>query len=105
MAAEPTPGLTRKQLAVFYALMVMGGAAFPRVAYLVLWPSRLGPRATLLYLAARSAEGMAIRGFLVPTILHWAERMEDQRAALTESLGREPTDDEWRDWLELSGAS
>ncbi len=100
MAGEPASGLTRKQLAVLYALWVIGGAAFPRVAYLLLWPSRLGPRATLLYPAARFAEGMVVRAFLVPRLLRWGERMQAERAALTESLGREPTDDEWRDWLE-----
>lgn len=100
MVAEPTPGQKRERLAVLYALSVIAGAAFPRVAYLLLWPSRLGPRATLLYLAARFAEGMVVRAFLVPRLLRWGERMQAERAALTESLGREPTDDEWHDWLD-----
>lgn len=43
MVAEPTPGQKRERLAVLYALSVIAGAAFPRVAYLLLWPSRLGP--------------------------------------------------------------
>ena len=62
MVAEPTPGQKRERLAVLYALSVIAGAAFPRVAYLLLWPSRLGPRATLLYLAARFAEGYGAPG-------------------------------------------
>jgi hypothetical protein len=88
--------MTRRQWAYWvaaFAIYVPLLAAFPRLARWLQWPSRLGPRGLLAYVAA----GTAVR-FAVIAALPWsrrvAERQERLREELRQRLGREPTDDE-----------
>lgn len=60
-----------------YALLIAGGAAFPRLAYRAKWYSRLGPRATLLYVGAKPGSSRPVqRRFSrnVTTVLRKRER-------------------------------
>jgi hypothetical protein len=67
-------------------------AAFPRLAYRLRWPTRLGPRALVAYIAVTAAFLFALRVWVVP----WLGRLGEARvrAELTERLGREPTGEE-----------
>jgi len=82
----------REHLAVA-ALHVALAAALPRLAYWARWPTRLGPRGLLAYIAGLTAFQFGVRQFLMPR----AKRITDERERLTERLGREPTDDEFAD--------
>jgi hypothetical protein len=87
----------------------LGGALFPRLAHRLRWPTRLGPRGLLLYIAFNTALGMAVRTWVIPFFRHHAEERERLRAELTRELHRDPTDEElsqhvWAHWLGKDGA-
>lgn len=64
--------------------------AFPRVGQLLLWPTRLGPRGLLVYIAGDTLLRFAPIHYLLPR----AKRIAEERDRLKSKLGREPTDDE-----------
>jgi hypothetical protein len=65
-------------------------AALPRLDYLLRWPTRLGPRGLLVYVAWNTLLLFGIRSYLLP----YAKRMADEHDRLKERLGREPTVDD-----------
>ena len=73
---------------------IAAGAAFPRAAYLARWPSRLGPRGLVVYVAWLTALNFWIRQFALPWMRARAEEAEAAKGDLRARLGREPTDDE-----------
>lgn len=79
-------------LAVVVAFV--GAAAFPRLAWRLLWPTRLRGRALVLYILGTSVLSFALRAWLVPTLRGFVDRQEHARAELRGRLGREPTPDE-----------
>ncbi len=76
------------------ALRFAGIAAFPRLAYLLRWQTRLGPRGTGVYIASNVAFAWALRLWALPWLERANEKHERIRRELAEQLGREPTDDE-----------
>ena len=64
--------------------------AFPRVGHLLLWPTRLGSRGLLVYVAVDTLFRFAVMHYLLPH----AKRIAEERDQLKNKLGREPTDDE-----------
>ncbi len=73
------------------ALVFVLGAAFPRLAYRLRWPTRLGPRGTVVYIMLKALEGFWVRQWLLPMI----KRAMEEYQQLEEQLGREPTADEF----------
>jgi len=75
----------------------------PRLSHRLRWQSRLSPRGTLLYVAARIASAAV----LVYLFLRGVERLSAKREALTAPLrarlGREPTPDEVFEYLMEEG--
>jgi hypothetical protein len=82
------------------AMTFVGNAAFPRLAYRLRWPTRLGPRGLLAYTAFNTALGFGIRTWLVPILR--AAAQEQARQELGRELSREPTDDEVAEHLRLA---
>ncbi len=75
------------------------GAAFPRLAYRLRWPTRLGPRGLGAYIAFNTAVGFALRTWAAPYLRRMAAERERATAELRQALGREPTADEVMDHL------
>jgi hypothetical protein len=69
-------------------------AAFPRLAYWLRWPTRLGPRGFVAYAAFNTLSGFAIGTWLVPYLRRTHEENERALQELRDRLGREPTEDE-----------
>lgn len=69
-------------------------AAFPRLAYRMRWPTRLGARGLLAYVAFNTAVGFALLSWALPYFKRMAEEREHAKEELRQQLGREPTDDE-----------
>ena len=82
--------LERHALAAVVVGQVLGGALFPKVAYWLRWPTRLRPRAFVVYFACRVLAHVVL--------IWWVYRLVAERARLKERLherlGREPTGDE-----------
>jgi hypothetical protein len=76
------------------AMVFVGNAAFPRLAYWLRWPTRLGRRGLVAYIAFNTAALFALRIWVLPRLRRQAEAVERARTELTERLGREPTNDE-----------
>lgn len=91
----------RLQGALVYAAMIVGAAAFPRLAYRLRWPTRLGPRGLVAYVAFNTALGFAVRNWVLPHIKQLSADVTQAEEELTRRLGREPTPDEIDDQLEL----
>ena len=72
------------------ALRFVGLAAFPKLAYRLRWPTRLGPRGLVAYIAFNTLLFFAVRTWLVP----YFKRIAEEHERLKERLGREPTNDE-----------
>ena len=69
-------------------------AAFPTLAYRMRWPTRLGPRGLLAYVAFNTAIGFALRTWAMPYFKRMAREQERAKEELRHQLGREPTEDE-----------
>lgn len=76
------------------AWIFLGMAAFPKLAHRLRWPTRLGPRGLLLYIALNTALGVAVRTWAVPFLKRLAEEREEAKDELRQQLGRDPTDEE-----------
>ncbi len=74
-------------------------AAFPKLAYRLRWPTRLGPRVLGAYIAFNTAVGFALRTWAAPYLRRMAAERERATAELRQALGREPTADEVMDHL------
>jgi hypothetical protein len=72
----------------------VGNVAFPRLSHRLRWPTRLGPRGLLLYVAFNTALGTAVRVWVVPFFTRLSEEREQTKDELRRQLGREPTDEE-----------
>jgi hypothetical protein len=86
------------------ALAFVGTAAFPRLAYWLRWPTRLGPRGMVAYAAFNASLLFAIRTWVVPYLRRMGEERERARLELREQLGREPSEDELLAHLGISCA-
>jgi hypothetical protein len=53
-------------------------AAFPKLAHRLRWPTRLGLRGLLLYIAFNTAFGFTVRAWVTPRLKRLAERNEEQ---------------------------
>ena len=73
-----------------WAAYVLLATALPRVAHWQRWPTRLGPRGLLAYIAGKTLLLFGLRHYLLP---HF-KRFADERHRLEERLGREATDEE-----------
>lgn len=89
---SPTPPL-REVLGEHAARFVLI-AAFPRLAARLRWPTRLGPRGVVLYIAMNTAIGFALRAWIVPYLKDKSVQVERAKIDLRGRLGREPTPDE-----------
>lgn len=69
-------------------------AAFPRLAYRMRWPTRLGHRGLLAYVVFNTASGFALRTWVAPYFKRMAREQERAKEELRHQLGREPTEDE-----------
>jgi len=83
-----------QETVAYIVLAVVFLAAFPRLAYRLRWPTRLGPRGLVPYIAWRTAFLFALRTWAVPYCERMAERQEQAKLELRGQLGREPTDNE-----------
>jgi len=72
------------------ALEVVFGTLFPRLAWRLRWPSRLGPRGLAVYVACNALLGFMVRGWAASVLA----QVREERAALARRLGREPTEEE-----------
>ena len=84
------------------ALTFVGVAAFPRLAYRMRWPTRLGPRGLLAYIAFNTLFQFAMRTWALPYLKRRTEEYERARDELMQRLGREPTHEEFADHLGYS---
>jgi hypothetical protein len=73
--------------------------AFPRLAYRLRWPTRLGPRGLVAYITFNTLVGFALRQWAVP----YLKRGFEERDRLRQRLGREPTHDELVEHLRQAG--
>ena len=74
-------------LLIGFAIRFAGTAAFPRIAYLLRWPTRLGWRGTAVYVMSTVVITAWVRGWLAPRMERRAARYRE----LLEDLGEEPT--------------
>jgi hypothetical protein len=81
----------------------IGAAAFPRLAHWLRWPTRLGPRGFIAYVAFNALLLFAIRTWLMPFFKRMAEERELAEQELREQLGREPTMEEVLVHLGITG--
>ncbi|MEJ7798313.1 MAG: hypothetical protein WKF42_07410 [Solirubrobacteraceae bacterium] len=86
MNAQPTS----RELLIACTAYVLFATAAPRPAYRMRWPTRLGPRGLLVYIAGRTLFLFSLHHYLAPQL----ERIADERGRLEQRLGREATDDE-----------
>jgi hypothetical protein len=73
----------------------IGSTAFPKLAHRLRWPTRLGPRDLLLYIAFNTALGLAVRTWAVPFFKRLGEQREQAKDELRQRLGREPSAEEF----------
>lgn len=76
------------------AIAVVFGAAFPKLAYRLRWPTRLGPRGLVAYIAFNTVLDFALRTWVAPYFKRMAEQQERAKKELWQQLGRDPTEDE-----------
>ena len=85
-----------------FAAWIVGAAVFPRLAYWARWPTRLGVRGTIAYIAFNALLLFAVREFV-----RYARRLEGEAAEATEELrrelGREPSERELIERLHRAG--
>ncbi len=85
---------TWRELAAHAGFVFVFLAAFPRLGHRLRWPTRLGPRGLLGYIAFNTAFGFALRTWALPYMRRVAEERQRAEERLREQLGREPTEDE-----------
>ncbi len=85
---------TRDEALLQSALVFVGTAAFPRLAHWLRWPTRLGPRGFIAYVAFNTLVLFAVRTWLVPYLERMAAERERAVQKLREQLGRDPNEDE-----------
>ena len=73
------------------ALRLVGVAALPRLAYRLRWPTRLGPRGLIGYIAFNTLFLFAIRQWLFPRLRRMAQERERSMDQLRRRLGCEPS--------------
>ena len=78
----------------YIVVATVAGALFPRLAYLVRWPTRLGVKGRLLLTAWNATWYYVVRFLIVPRFRARAAEWELARTVLREQLGREPTHEE-----------
>jgi hypothetical protein len=76
------------------ATTFVGVATFPKLAYRLRWPTRLGPRGLLAYIAFNTLFLFLLRQFVLPGLERMAREEERAKEELTQRLRREPTDRE-----------
>lgn len=81
---------TMSQAAMAFVAM----AAFPRLSYRLRWPTRLGPRGLVAYIAVNTLWQFLLRQFVLPHLKRMAEEHERDMEHLRGRLGREPTERE-----------
>jgi len=81
------------------ALRFVGVAAYPRLAYRLRWPTRLGPRGLIGYIAFNTLLHFALHQSLFPRLRRMAEERERSIDQLRRRLGREPSRDELHEHL------
>jgi len=72
----------------------VGTAAFPKLAYRLRWPTRLGPRGVVAYIAFNTLFLVLLRQFGLPLLKRMAEERARAEEQLRQRLGREPTERE-----------
>jgi hypothetical protein len=82
------------------AAAFVGTVLFPRFAYWLRWPTRLGPRGLIAYIAFNTAVLFAVRVWLIPRMKRWAAERDRVVQELREKLGREPTEGDWFDYYQ-----
>ena len=94
IAGRERAGPVQWQEAATHALAAFAlSAAFPRLAHRLRWPTRLGPRGLLAYIALNTALGFGLRAWVAP----YFRRLAEERERLAAKLGREPTVEEVAD--------
>lgn len=79
-----------------WATYVLLATALPRVAHWLRWPTRLGPRGLLAYIAGNTLLLFGLRHYLLPHFKRFAE----ERHQLEAQLGREASDEELAEHFE-----
>jgi hypothetical protein len=85
------------------AVSFVYGAAFPRLAYRLRWPTRLGPRGVVAYIAFDTAMQFALRAWVLPYFRRMADKRAQAEEALRRQLGRQPTEEELFAHLGIAG--
>lgn len=76
--------------------------AFPRLAYWTRWPTRLGRRGVIAYIAFNAVVGFALRVWALPFFKRMGHEREQAENELRRQLGRGPTDEELLEHLGLT---
>ena len=98
MPAKPWTDARRRALGSFLA-----NVAFPRLAHRLRWPSRLGRRGLVRYVALTAGMAAAARAFGMFIASAEVVNGEEIREKLRMQLGREPTPEEFLDGLAREG--
>jgi hypothetical protein len=83
-----------RDVAQHYAIGFVGTAAFPRLSHRLRWPTRLGPRGLIAYIAFNTLLRFAIGRWLMPFFKRMADERDRAEQELREQLAREPAEDE-----------
>jgi hypothetical protein len=87
--------MTRPAYVLQYsAIAFIGTAVFPRLARWARWPTRLGPRGFIAYVAFNTFALFAIRTWVMPFFARAIEAGQRAESELRRQLGRDPTEDE-----------
>lgn len=74
------------------AMRFAGVVVFPGIAHRLRWPTRLGPRGLVAYIAVNTLVAFALFNWVFPFLRRSHEEYERAKAQLADRLGREPTD-------------
>ena len=85
---------TWREAGTYAVITFLFVAAFPGLASRLRWPTRLGPRSFIAYVAFNTAFGFALRTWGLPYLKRLFEERERIEEQLREQLGRQPTEDE-----------
>jgi hypothetical protein len=90
----------RREILFAAAISFLGNLLFPRLAYRMRWPSRLGPRGVAAWIAFNVVFAGFAKGWLIPRLM----RRNEEFQRLLDELGREPTSAEIEAHLRKRGA-